>query len=44
MDDKPNGWDSAWNSACPVYWYRENRPTGEGNYWHYVDGKVTVWA
>ena len=26
-----------------VYAYSENKPTEEGNYWHYVLGKVTVW-
>ena len=25
------------------YYYSETEPTEEGNYWHYVDGKVTVW-
>jgi len=26
------------------YYYSETKPTEEGNYWHYVDGVVTVWA
>ncbi len=26
------------------YYYSENAPTGEGNYWRYVDGVPTVWA
>ena len=26
------------------YYYSESKPTGSGNYWHYVDGKPTVWA
>lgn len=26
------------------YYYSETRPTGEGNYWHYVDGVITVWT
>lgn len=25
------------------YYYSETEPTEEGNYWHYVDGVVTVW-
>lgn len=25
------------------YYYSETKPTTDGNYWHYVDGKVTVW-
>ena len=26
------------------YYYSESEPTESGNYWHYVDGKVTVWV
>lgn len=26
------------------YYYSESKPMGSGNYWHYVDGKPTVWA
>ena len=26
------------------YYYSESKPTESGNYWHYVDGKPTVWA
>ena len=26
------------------YYYSETEPTIEGNYWHYVNGEVTVWA
>ncbi len=26
-----------------IYYYSESKPTGEGNYWHYVDGKVVIW-
>ena len=26
------------------YYYSESKPTGSGNYWHYVDGKPTVWV
>ena len=25
------------------YFYSETEPTGEGNYWHYVDGAPTPW-
>ena len=25
------------------YYYSESKPTESGNYWHYVDGKPTVW-
>lgn len=47
-ESKPNGWDGWWNkkdnySNCPAYWYSETEPTKEGNYWHYVNGVVTVW-
>jgi len=42
--EKPSDWDYYWNSSNrPVYWYSENEPTGTGNYWHYVDGVVTIW-
>ena len=41
---EPSGWYSNWNSSSrPVYWYSEEEPTRSGNYWHYVDGVVTVW-
>ena len=26
-----------------VYYYSEAEPVEEGNYWHYVDGVVTIW-
>ena len=26
-----------------VYFYSESEPTTNGNFWHYVDGKATVW-
>jgi hypothetical protein len=25
------------------YYYSETQPTVEDNYWHYVDGKPTIW-
>ncbi len=30
-------------TSAPRYYYSENEPTEEGNYWHYVDGVATVW-
>lgn len=27
----------------PKYFYSEEQPTKEGNYWHYVDGVPTAW-
>ena len=27
-----------------VYTYYETQPANEGKYWHYVDGKITVWT
>ena len=29
--------------AATHYFYSETEPTGEGNYWHYVDGVPTPW-
>lgn len=44
-ESKPSDWSSDWNSSNrPVYWYSENEPTTEGNYWHYAgDGSVEIW-
>ncbi len=40
----PNTWDKYWNySNCPVYLYSETTPLTSGNYWHYIDGVITVW-
>ena len=43
--EQPSGWNSNWNySNRPVYWYSEEAPTTEGNYWHYGDnGEIVVW-
>ena len=30
-------------TSATRYYYSETQPTGEGNWWHYVDGVVTVW-
>lgn len=35
-----------WNDSILVtdwYYYSEEKPTENGNYWHYVDGEPTVW-
>ena len=34
--------NSSLKNAMKCY-YSETEPTEEGNYWHYVDGEVTVW-
>lgn len=26
-----------------IYLYSETAPSNEGNYWHYVDGNITIW-
>ena len=26
-----------------LYRYSKEKPTKEGNYWHYVDGKPVIW-
>ena len=49
-----NGDETMWNSIsirinnsnltnATRYYYSETKPTVSGNYWHYVDGVVTVW-
>ena len=35
--------DTAFSNATR-YYYSENQPTIEGNYWRYVDGVPTVWV
>ena len=48
------GTSSQWNSIriednnelltdASIYYYSEIKPTKEGNYWHYVNGKVVEW-
>jgi len=32
-----------WIGNLTVYYYSEEEPEGEGNYWHYVDGVPTKW-
>jgi hypothetical protein len=34
--------NKAFESATK-YFYSEDQPTEEGNYWHYVDGVETIW-
>lgn len=44
--EKPKDWNDRWNSDNnPVYWYSATEPAkdAQGNYWHYVNGVVTVW-
>lgn len=49
------GTESGWNAIkidessnggmlnAPRYYYSENQPAEQGNYWHYVNGVVTEW-
>ena len=30
-------------SIADIYLYSETAPSKEGNYWHYVDGNITIW-
>ena len=30
-------------TSATRYYYSETTPTEQGNYWHYVDGVVTIW-
>jgi hypothetical protein len=34
------GW---YSSMGDIYLYSETAPSNEGNYWHYVDGNITIW-
>lgn len=31
-------------TAETIYFYSETKPTTTGNYWHYVDGVITIWT
>ena len=33
----------AYLSVSYFYFYSENEPASDGNYWHYVDGVPTIW-
>ncbi len=35
-------WDENWRYDATYYWYSENTPTTDGNYWKYVDGVPTI--
>ena len=35
-----DGW---YFSMGDIYLYSETAPSNEGNYWHYVDGNLTIW-
>ena len=37
------GSDVFYNTNATRYYYSETEPISAGRYWHYVDGKVTVW-
>ena len=37
-------WIDAFAEKVTVYYYSESEPTGEGNFWRYVDGVPTVWG
>lgn len=40
--DKPESWGKTYYNAY-FYWYSETSNT-DGQHWHYVDGKPTVWT
>ncbi len=35
--------DISYLTDATIYYYSENEPQETGNYWHYVDGVVTIW-
>ena len=37
------GSDNSNLTNATIYFYSEAEPVEEGNYWHYVDGVVTIW-
>ncbi|MBQ8546210.1 MAG: leucine-rich repeat domain-containing protein [Clostridia bacterium] len=42
--EQPKEWNTNWNyTECPVFWYSEEEPTDNGEYWRYVDGNACVW-
>ncbi len=43
VEDGFNTSNSYLIETVPKYFYSETQPEDEGNYWHYVDGKVTEW-
>ena len=38
-----NGLEEFLLSGTEIFFYSENRPGTEGNYWHFVDGEVVKW-
>lgn len=34
---------NSYTKDVEVYIYSENKPTNDGNYWHYVDNIATIW-
>ena len=52
VDKKPRDWVYNWELPFisdalyrkpSVYWYSEEEPKENGNYWHYANGIVTKW-
>ena len=41
INNENNGNDCL--TSATRYYYSESKPTGSGNYWHYVDGVPTAW-
>ena len=37
------GQPSELDTEAIVYYYSENTPTDDGNYWHYVDDQIVIW-
>ena len=47
-DTSGTGWGNRWNLIADgtyalTYLYSENSPAKDGNFWHYVDEKITIW-
>lgn len=41
--NRVDGFDSLLQSDTVVYYYSSTRPTNQGNFWHYANGKVSKW-
>ena len=39
----PDGWHVNWDNG-EGFWYSQNQPTTDGNWWRYVDGVPTIWV
>ena len=39
---KPSGYSD--DMGTDYYYYSETEPAEAGNYWHYIDGKSTIWG